>query len=112
MLVFNKSLIKLIIAFPFVFNLYRTLFALGIILSIMNLPIEWLTLAFNMPYMLLLSDIRQGAFYAMLLCFWIIFAGEHMMDQVERNRLNIYWKHLAAIIFGSACLFIFEICER
>ncbi|XP_067679551.1 protein wntless homolog isoform X1 [Haliotis asinina] len=92
--------------------LERTLFSLGIILSIMNLPIEWLTLTFNMPYMLLVGDIRQGAFYAMLLSFWMIFAGEHMMDQVERNKLSVYWKHLAAVIFGCVCLFVFEMCER
>ncbi|KAI8787195.1 protein wntless-like isoform X1 [Biomphalaria glabrata] len=90
----------------------RTIFALGIILSIMNCPIEWLTLAVNMPYMMLLNDIRDGAFYAMLLSFWIIFVGEHMMDQVDRNRLMAYWKHLTVVILGCLALFIFEMCER
>ena len=42
-------------------------------------PLEWFTLAFDMPWMLILTDIRQGAFYAMLMSFWIIFAGEHIM---------------------------------
>ena len=46
-------------------------------------PVEWFTLWFNMPFMLLLSDIRQGIFYAFLLCFWIIFTGEHMMVRTE-----------------------------
>lgn len=90
----------------------KTLFALGLSLSFLNLPVEWMTLWFNMPFMLLLSDIRQGIFYSILLCFWIIFAGEHMMDQVERNRLVIYWRHLAGVVFGCICLFVFEMCER
>ncbi|XP_052101149.1 protein wntless homolog [Mytilus californianus] len=92
--------------------LERTLFALGITMSILNLPIEWLTFWLNIPFMLLLNDIRQGAFYAMLLSFWIIFTGEHIMDQTERNRLKLYWKHLTAVIVGCVCLFVFEMCER
>ncbi|KAK7488476.1 hypothetical protein BaRGS_00020261 [Batillaria attramentaria] len=92
--------------------LERTLFSLGVILSIMNCPIEWITLWVDAPFMLLLNDIREGAFYAMLLCFWLIFAGEHMMDQVERNKLSAYWKHLLAVIVGCLALFIFEMCER
>uniref|UniRef100_A0A0B7A378 Protein wntless n=1 Tax=Arion vulgaris TaxID=1028688 RepID=A0A0B7A378_9EUPU len=90
----------------------RTLLALGVILSIMNCPIEWLTLAINMPFLMLLNDIRDGAFYAMLLSFWIIFVGEHMMDQLERNRLFVYWKHLTVVLLACLALFIFDICER
>lgn len=40
---------------------------------------EYFTLAFDMPFMLLLSDLRQGVFYATLLSFWLVFAGEHML---------------------------------
>ncbi|CAL1534428.1 unnamed protein product [Lymnaea stagnalis] len=106
----------------------RTIFSLGIILSIMNCPIEWLTLAVNMPFMMLINDIRDGAFYAMLLSFWLIFVGEHMMvsnlansfcllrfsfkSTVERNRLSAYWKHLTVVILACLALFIFEMCER
>lgn len=92
--------------------LEKMLFALGLALSFLNLPVEWLTLWINMPFMLLLTDIRQGIFYAILLCFWIIFAGEHMMDSLVRNRLVMYWKHLSAVLFGCICLFVFELCER
>lgn len=92
--------------------LERTLFSLGIALSTLNLPLEWLTLWLNMPFMLLLSDIRQGVFYAVLLSFWLIFVGEHMIDQVDRNRVSTYWKHLAAVGFGCLMLFVFEMCER
>lgn len=48
-------------------------------MSLLTGPVEWLTLWFDMPWILLLSDIRQGIFYSVLLCFWIIFCGEHMM---------------------------------
>ncbi|KAL4225332.1 hypothetical protein ACF0H5_016020 [Mactra antiquata] len=92
--------------------LERTLFALGIAMSILNCPLEWFTLAIDMPFMLLITDIRQGGFYAMLLCFWIIFTGEHIMDQCERNRLVLYWKHLLAVVIGCFCLLLFELSER
>jgi len=42
-------------------------------------PVEYLTLAFDMPYMQLIGDVRQGVFYASLLSFWLVFAGEHLM---------------------------------
>ena len=42
-------------------------------------PVDWFSLVVQMPFLMLYSDIRQGLFYSVLLCFWIIFAGEHMM---------------------------------
>ncbi|CAG5116760.1 unnamed protein product [Candidula unifasciata] len=90
----------------------RTLFALGVVLSIMNCPVEWLTLVVNMPFMMLLNDIRDGAFYAMLLSFWIIFVGEHMLDQLDRNRLAAYWKHLTVVLLACLALLIFDMSER
>ncbi|KAK2186108.1 hypothetical protein NP493_213g03006 [Ridgeia piscesae] len=92
--------------------LERMLLALGLTMAFLNLPVEWFTLWIYMPYMLLFSDIRQGIFHTVLLSFWIIFTGEHMMDQVQRNRLVLYWKHLGAVAFGCICLFVFELCER
>jgi len=53
------------------------LIPLGVYLSVV--PVDWLSLVIHMPFMVLYSDIRQGLFYCVLLCFWIIFAGEHMM---------------------------------
>jgi len=86
--------------------------ALGIAITLLNIPVDWLTIWLNMPFMVLYSDIRQGLFYSVLLCFWVIFAGEHMMDQLERNHVSYYWKHLSAVGFGCICLFVFEMCER
>jgi len=50
-------------------------------------PIDWLTLVIEMKFMLLWSDIRQGLFLTVLLCYfltvllcyWVVFASEHMM---------------------------------
>ncbi|XP_070563291.1 protein wntless homolog [Ptychodera flava] len=90
----------------------RTILALGISLIILDFPLEWLTLWVDIPFMLLISDIRQGIFYSMLLSFWIIFTGEHLMDQTQRNRLSVYWTQVGAIVFGCLCLFVFDMCER
>lgn len=81
---------------------------------IVAVPTEYLTLMFDMPFMLLLGDIRQGIFYAMLLSFWLVFAGEHMLiqDSGEKNTLKIYWRHLSAVVVGCVSLFIFDMCER
>lgn len=92
--------------------LEKSLFALGIVTAFMDFPLEWLTLLADMPYMLLLSDIRQGLFYGMLMMFWIIFTGEHLVDQPERNRLKTYWRQVGAIGFGSLSLLVFDLCER
>lgn len=90
------------------------LISLGCALAFLNLPLEYLTLYFDLPFMLLLSDIRQGVFYAMLLSFWMVFAGEHMLiqDNGEKNSLKLYWKHLSAIITGCASLLVFDLSER
>lgn len=91
---------------------YMLLF-LGSALTFLNAPLELLTLAYDMPFMLLLADIRQGIFYAALLSFWLVFAGEHMMIQEsQKNHLRSYWKHLSGVAVGCISLFIFDLCER
>uniref|UniRef100_UPI00359017E2 protein wntless homolog n=1 Tax=Myxine glutinosa TaxID=7769 RepID=UPI00359017E2 len=92
--------------------LEKLIFSLGLSMTLVNLPLEWLSVGFNWTWMLLFGDLRQGLFYALLLCFWVIFCGEHLMDQKERNRLSFYWKQVGAITFGSLCLFLFDLCER
>nr|NVI79860.1 wntless [Cucujiformia] len=90
------------------------LMSLGAALAFLDFPIEYATLYFEMPYMLLLSDIRQGIFYAMLLSFWLVFAGEHMLIQDNgcKNSIKLYWKHLSTIMTACFSLLIFDLCER
>ncbi|XP_066453743.1 protein wntless homolog B-like [Eleutherodactylus coqui] len=92
--------------------LEKVIFALGISMTFINIPVEWFSIGFNWTWMLLFSDIRQVIFYVMLLSFWIIFCGEHMMDQSERNRISVYWKQVVPIAFGSCFLFTFDMYER
>ena len=40
-------------------------------------------------------------------CVWLC-----LQDQLERNHVLYYWKHLSAVGFGCICLFVFEMCER
>ncbi|XP_070602234.1 protein wntless homolog isoform X1 [Erythrolamprus reginae] len=92
--------------------LEKIIFTLGISMTFINIPVEWFSIGFDWTWMLLFGDIRQGIFYAMLLSFWIIFCGEHMMDQNERNRFAAYWKQVGPIAVGAFCLFAFDMCER
>lgn len=41
-----------------------------------------------------------------------VFLPRFFQDQTERNRLSVYWKQVGPIVFGSFCLFIFDMCER
>lgn len=94
--------------------LEKMLLGLGIALCLLNMPIEYLTLHFDLPFMLLLGDIRQGVFYATLFSFWLVFAGEHMLIQntTTQSSLKQYWRHLSAVAMGCISLFIFDMCER
>lgn len=82
--------------------------------STFSVPLEYLTLLFDMPFMPLFTDIRQGIFYATLLSFWLVFAGEHMLIQDDGGASSIktYWKHLSAVASGCLSLFAFDLCER
>ena len=99
------------------------LLALGITLSILNckiicilitfihnlnpflvsVPLEYLTLFIEMPFMLLLGDMKQGIFYSMLLSFWLVFAGEHLM--VKYNVVSLLLLLLTNLFFHE-CSFL------
>lgn len=59
--------------------LSRAILALGVSMAFLDVPAEWLSLACEWTWMLLLEDVQQGVFYSTLFCFWIIFCGEHLM---------------------------------
>lgn len=94
--------------------LEKMLLSLGLALCLLNMPLEYLTLQYDLPFMLLLSDIRQGLFYATLFSFWLVFAGEHMLiqDTTTQGSLKQYWRHLSAVVIGCTSLFMFDMCER
>nr|XP_034832485.1 LOW QUALITY PROTEIN: protein wntless-like [Maniola hyperantus] len=91
--------------------LEKMMLSLGIALCFLNAPIEYLTLQFDLPFMLVLEDIRQVIFYAMLFSFWLVFAGEHMVITAQSS-LKYYWRHLTAVAMGCISLLIFDMCER
>nr|XP_014277536.1 protein wntless isoform X1 [Halyomorpha halys] len=82
-------------------------------LTLLNMPLEILTLYFELPFMLFFTDIRQGIFYASLLSFWLVFSGEHLMIQEsQKHHLLNYWKYLSSVVIGCIALFFFDLCER
>ena len=92
------------------------IFALGCALTLLNIPLEYMTLYFDMPWILLFNDIKQGIFYATLMIFWLIFTGEHCINETgetgEKHGLKAYRTKLAVILFSCICLFAFDVCER
>ncbi|KAK0394281.1 hypothetical protein QR680_000667 [Steinernema hermaphroditum] len=90
----------------------NSILALGVSLAVLDFPIEWLSLWFRLPFMLLIADIRQGLFYSVLFSFWLIFAGEHLTDDKVYKSLKDYWRNLLFITVASISLLIYDICER
>ena len=66
--------------------------------------------------MLLYTDLRQGIFYSVLFTFWIVFCGEHLVDESSQTNpctsIKSYWKYIGAVWTGCLCLLIFELSQR
>lgn len=91
----------------------RLLVGLGSALTQLNAPVELLSLLIEIPFLTFLNDLRQGIFYCVLLSFWIIFVGEHLLDGTRKNsQLASYAKELLAICVASLSLLIFDLSER
>lgn len=92
----------------------RFLLLVGLALLQLNLPFEYLTLWFDLPFMNFLSDLRQGAFYCVVLCFWLVFVGEHGLQdaQPHARTLSSYYRALLIVLFGCISLFVFDSAER
>jgi len=92
-------------------RLEKELLVLGAALMLLNLPLEYLTLAFNMPWFSILDDIRQGLFYADLFLFWVIFV-RHINDEEEIKSAikRSIWKIFP--VMSIICLFVGPICQR
>lgn len=92
--------------------LEKTIILLGLAITQLNAPLEYLSLYYDLGFMNFLSDVRQGILYCALLCFWRIFTGEHLLDGVQRSRLSLYYQDLIVILTASIILFIFDSADR
>jgi len=90
----------------------KVILVVAISIQILNLPLEFVTILCDASWMLLVSDIRQGLVYVVLLCFWLIFVGEHLMDQANRNKLSAYKYHMSVITVATLAMLSFELAER
>ena len=60
-----------------------------------------------MPWLPLVKDFKQGLFYASLMVFWLVFAGEHLLnDDGTGNTIVTYllitspkYSNLQSVIF-------------
>ena len=75
-------------------------------------PLEYLSLYFDCPWLLVVNDFRQGLFIAAMFTFWITFVNEHHANRDTPSHLGVYWKQLAVVSLSSIFFFVYEFCER
>lgn len=92
--------------------LEKTIIILGLAITQLNAPLEYLSLYFDLGFMNFLSDVRQGLLYCALLSFWRVFTGEHLLDGVQKSRLSLYYKDLVIILTACIILFVFDSADR
>lgn len=85
-----------------VFTSHRSIFALGVSMTFLNVPVEWISLGCEWTWMLLFEDVQQGVFYSSLFCFWIIFCGEHLMVR------TFCWSVFLTVLFILSCKIFFS----
>eukprot|EP00116_Pleurobrachia_bachei_P019331 sb/3479593/ len=85
---------------------------LGFVNVIVNVPLEYLSLLMDTPWLRLWYDCANGAFLAAMAVLWLLFIGEHRMDLDQRNKLSNYWKEITAITVCSLVMFLFDLIER
>ena len=83
--------------------LEKMLLSLGVALTLLNLPMEYFTLRFDMPWLTLFNDIKQGIFYAALMAFWLVFAGNALLN-VLRNTRCVACLRQATFLFVNGIL--------
>lgn len=76
-------------------------------------PLEYLTLWLDLPFMQLIVDAKQQIFFATLFSFWLVLAGEHFRCDPSRHiqDLATYKRTLYAIGVGCLSVLIFNVCE-
>ena len=57
-----------------------------------------------MPWLPLVNDFKQGLFYASLMIFWLVFAGEHLLNDDGKKIIHNQYKEInlfKLILFGE-----------
>ena len=55
------------------------------LLSLSPAPVEMLSLLYDIPWMLVVDDFRQGLLISSLFLFWIVFVGEHTVVRRKKG---------------------------
>nr|CAB3267756.1 protein wntless homolog [Phallusia mammillata] len=90
----------------------KAIFALGLGMLFLNGPFELVTIFTDASWMLMITDLRQGLFYALLCTFWVIYINEHFKNKAKKNKLSVYKWQLAVIILTCFAFTGLKLAER